>query len=154
MIVSSGAVQNMMMRRRISKISSDRRGAADRGFTLIELMLVIAIIIILAGMAAGRYEQTVVKAKETKLLSDLAVMRKAIQDYTLDKECGPSSLDDLVTANYLRSIPEDPITQAKDWVTKSDDIAMSPEQTCYGITDVNSSSDKTSPFTNSSYSSW
>lgn len=128
--------------------------SAQRGFTLIELMLVLAIIIILAGMAAGRYEQTVVKAKETKLLSDLSVMRKAIQDYTLDKECGPSSLDDLVTSNYLRSIPEDPMTQAKDWVTKSDDIAMSPEQTCYGITDVNSASDKTSPFTNTSYSSW
>ncbi|MGA7918984.1 MAG: prepilin-type N-terminal cleavage/methylation domain-containing protein [Candidatus Acidiferrales bacterium] len=142
------------MPRRVLKITTDPCGTADRGFTLIELMLVIAIIIILAGMAAGRYEQTVVKAKETKLMSDLAVMRKAIQDYTLDKECGPSSLDDLVTANYLRSIPEDPITQAKDWVTKSDDIAMSPEQTCYGITDLNSASDKTSPFTNTAYSSW
>jgi general secretion pathway protein G len=142
------------MPRQVLKIRTDPCGPADRGFTLIELMLVIAIIIILAGMAAGRYEQTVVKAKETKLMSDLAVMRKAIQDYTLDKECGPSSLDDLVTANYLRSIPEDPITQAKDWVTKSDDIAMSPEQTCYGITDLNSASDKTSPFTNTAYSSW
>jgi general secretion pathway protein G len=142
------------MRKRISKIASRASRTTQRGFTLIELMLVVAIIVILAGMAAGRYEQTVVKAKETKLMSDLAVMRKAIQDYTLDKECGPSSLDDLVTANYLRSIPEDPITQARDWVTKSEDIAMSPEQTCYGITDVNSSSDKTSPFTNTSYSSW
>jgi general secretion pathway protein G len=142
------------MRKPMSKIASRVSRATERGFTLIELMLVVAIIVILAGMAAGRYEQTVVKAKETKLMSDLSVMRKAIQDYTLDKECGPSSLDDLVTANYLRSIPEDPITQARDWVTKSDDVAMSPEQTCYGITDVNSSSDKTSPFTNTAYSSW
>jgi general secretion pathway protein G len=144
----------MIIRTQKRKAGSLGCVSAQRGFTLIELMLVLAIIIILAGMAAGRYEQTVVKAKETKLLSDLSVMRKAIQDYTLDKECGPSSLDDLVTSNYLRSIPEDPMTQAKDWVTKSDDIAMSPEQTCYGITDVNSASDKTSPFTNTSYSSW
>src|SRR5579863_6982591 len=85
-----------------------RRAAAQSGFTLIELMVVITIILILASIAAGQYQKTVLRARETKLKSELAVMRKAIQDYTTDKECGPSSLDDLVTNNYLRMIPADP----------------------------------------------
>ena len=129
-------------------------GTAQSGFTLIELMVVITIILILASIAAGQYQKTVLRAKETKLKSELAVMRKAIQDYTTDKECGPSSLDDLVTNNYLRMIPADPITNASDWVTKSDDVGYSPEQTCYGVTDVNSGSDQVSPFENTAYSSW
>jgi general secretion pathway protein G len=129
-------------------------GTAQGGFTLIELMVVITIILILASIAAGQYQKTVLRAKETKLKSELAVMRKAIQDYTTDKECGPSSLDDLVTNNYLRIIPADPITNASDWVTKSDDVGYSPEQTCYGVTDVNSGSDQVSPFENTAYSSW
>jgi general secretion pathway protein G len=129
-------------------------GTAHSGFTLIELMVVITIILILASIAAGQYQKTVLRAKETKLKSELAVMRKAIQDYTTDKECGPSSLDDLVTNNYLRMIPADPITNASDWVTKSDDVGYSPEQTCYGVTDVNSGSDQVSPFENTAYSSW
>ncbi len=129
-------------------------GTAQSGFTLIELMVVITIILILASIAAGQYQKTVLRAKETKLKSELAVMRKAIQDYTTDKECGPSSLDDLVTNNYLRMIPADPITNASDWVTKSDDVGYSPEQTCYGVTDVSSGSDQVSPFENTAYSSW
>jgi general secretion pathway protein G len=96
----------------------------------------------------------VVRAREATLASDLKVMRQAIQDYTRDKECGPSSLDDLVSNNYLRSVPKDPITRETDWVTKSDDVALSPEQSCYGISDVNSASDQLSPFTSTPYSSW
>jgi general secretion pathway protein G len=119
-----------------------------------ELMVVVTIVLILATIAAGQYQKTVLKAKEAKLQSELQVMRKAIQDYTMDKECGPSSLNDLVTANYLSRIPEDPITNTADWATKSDDVGYSPEQSCYGITDVNSASDKVSPFTNTAYSSW
>jgi general secretion pathway protein G len=144
------------MPHRIKNVKSrlGQSGTAQSGFTLIELMVVITIILVLATIAAGQYRQTVLRAKETKLKSELTVMRKAIQDYTLDKECGPSSLDDLVNNNYLRTIPADPITNAPDWVTKSDDVGYSPEQTCYGITDVNSASDKVSPFENTAYSSW
>jgi general secretion pathway protein G len=144
----------MMRRMKLAKSRFAQGGTAQSGFTLIELMVVITIILILAGIAAGQYQKTVLKAKETKLRSELNVMRKAIQDYTLDKECGPSSLDDLVNNNYLRAIPTDPITNAKDWITKSDDVGFSPEQSCYGITDVNSASDKVSPFDNTAYSSW
>ena len=144
----------MMLRIKKEKSRFGQSGRAESGFTLIELMVVITIILVLAGIAAGQYQKTVLRAKETKLKSELTVIRRAIQDYTQDKECGPSSLDDLVTNNYLRMIPPDPITNAPDWTTKSDDVGYSPEQSCYGITDVNSASDKVSPFENTAYSSW
>lgn len=144
----------MIRRLQLAKSRIAQGRTSQGGFTLIELMVVITIILILASIAAGQYQKTVLRAKETKLKSELQVMRKAIQDYTMDKECGPSSLDDLVSNNYLSRIPEDPMTNTADWVTKSDDVGYSPEQTCYGITDVNSASDKVSPFTNTAYSSW
>lgn len=144
----------MMPRTSNSQTRFAQSGRAQRGFTLMELMVVVTIVLILATIAAGQYQKTVLKAKEAKLQSELQVMRKAIQDYTMDKECGPSSLNDLVTANYLSRIPDDPITNTADWATKSEDVGYSPEQSCYGITDVNSASDKVSPFTNTAYSSW
>src|ERR1700723_1546122 len=131
-----------------------RRGVTQRGFTLLELMVVMAIIVILMTIATAKFEQMVVRAREATLASDLKVMRQAIQDYTRDKECGPSSLDDLVRNNYLRSVPKDPITREPDWVTKSDDVALSPDQSCYGITAVNSAPVHLSPFTTTAYSSW
>jgi general secretion pathway protein G len=134
--------------------SVGRRGVAERGFTLLELMVVMAIIVILMTIATAKFEQMVVRAREATLASDLKVLRQSIQDYTRDKECGPSSLDDLVSSNYIRQVPKDPMTDSTDWVTKSDDIAMSPEQSCYGISDVNSASDRVSPFTSTAYSSW
>ena len=127
---------------------------AQRGFTLIELMCVIAIILILATISAGHYEKSVIRAKETTLHTDLKVMRDAIQHYTEDKEAAPSSLDDLVSAHYIQQIPTDPMTNAKDWVTASESFDISPEQSSSGITDVHSASDAVSPFENTPYSSW
>lgn len=127
---------------------------SQRGFTLIELMVVIAIIMIIATIATGNYRQSVLRAKETTLHTDLKVMRDAIQHYTEDKEAAPSSLDDLVTAHYIQQIPTDPMTGAKDWNTMSEDLDVSPEQSGSGITDVHSASDKVSPFENDAYSSW
>jgi general secretion pathway protein G len=124
------------------------------GFTLIELMVVITIIMILATIAAGNYQKSVVKAKETSLRTDLKVMRDAIQHYTEDKEAAPTSLDDLVSAHYIQQIPIDPMTGTRDWVTASENLDVSPEQSSSGITDVHSSSDKISPFDNDPYSSW
>ena len=92
-------------------------------------MIVMAIILILATLGAGRYEQAIIRAHEAALKQDLFVMRNAIQQYTLDKEAGPNSLDDLVSAGYLREIPRDPITRQKEWTTSSDDILASPDQT-------------------------
>jgi len=113
-----------------------------------------AIILILATIVAGGYEQSVTKARETTLRRDLQVMREAIQHYTEDKEAAPQSLDDLVSAHYIQQIPIDPMTKAKDWNTVSEDLDLSPEQNSMGITDVHSSSDRVSPFENDAYSSW
>jgi len=133
-----------------------RRGSdgSEQGFTLLELMVVMAIILILATIVAGGYEQSVTKARETTLRRDLQVMREAIQHYTEDKEAAPQSLDDLVSAHYIQQIPIDPMTKAKDWNTVSEDLDLSPEQSSMGITDVHSSSDRVSPFENDAYSSW
>jgi general secretion pathway protein G len=131
-----------------------RRELRERGFTLIELMIVISIIFILIGIAAVNYRHAVLRAREAVLHQDLQEMRKAIDSYTLDKEAAPQSLDDLVSAQYLREIPVDPITQKKDWVPVFQDVVMSPDQSTTGITDVHSSSDQVSPFEGTPYSSW
>ena len=144
------------MTRRNNRITkkTGRGELTQRGFTLIELMCVIAIILILATISAGHYEKSVIRAKETTLHTDLKVMRDAIQHYTEDKEMAPSSLDDLVSAHYIQQIPSDPMTNAKDWVTSSEEFDLSPEQSSSGITDVHSASDAISPFENDPYSSW
>jgi general secretion pathway protein G len=133
---------------------SPRSRTASRGFTLIELMVVMAIILILATLGAGKYYQTVIRAREAALKTDLTEMRKAIQNYTIDKEQGPTSLDDLVNAGYLRQVPNDPVSGSKDWVTETNDTLYDPDQTTPGITDVHSGSDAISPFENTPYSSW
>ena len=102
-------------RRPTAWVSLREGRGASRGFTLIELMIVIAIILILATIGVGRYQVSFEKAKEATLQQDLFVMRKAIQDYTLDKEAAPNSLDDLVTEHYIGEIPNDPMTGKPDW---------------------------------------
>lgn len=128
--------------------------AASEGFTLIELMIVITIILILASIAAARYDQSILRSKEAALHHNLSVMRDAIEQYTLDKEQAPQSLQDLVSDGYLRQIPIDPITGGADWNVTTSDLLLSPEQSTSGITDVHSSSDKVSPFEKTPYSSW
>jgi general secretion pathway protein G len=129
-------------------------GLRDAGFTLIELMIVITIILILIGMAAQRYEKSVQHAREATLHQDLMVMRQAIDNYTLDKQAAPQSLDDLVQAGYLRQVPKDPLTGAADWVPQFDSVVLSPDQTSTGMTDVHSSSPRVSPFENTPYNEW
>jgi general secretion pathway protein G len=131
-----------------------RAARNNHGFTMMELMVVIAIILVLIGMAAGRYEKSVVRAREAVLKQDLQTMRSAIQQFTLDKAAGPQSLDDLVSSGYLREVPTDPMTRARDWHTDSDNVLLSVDQTSPGITDVHSTSDTVSPFENTPYSSW
>lgn len=124
------------------------------GFTIIELMIVITIIMILMTIAAGRYEQSVIRAKETALHQDLFVMRQAIQQYTLDKNAAPQSLDEIVTAGYMREVPTDPMTHEKDWDTQTSDLVLSTDQTTTGLSDVHSRSGATSPFESTQYNSW
>ena len=137
-----------------SGISRRSPQSRSKGFTLLEMLIVIMIILILAGIAAGRYEKSVLRAKEATLKQDLFVMRQAIQQYTLDKQAAPNSLDDLVQAKYLGGVPNDPITRNKDWHLDFEDILLSPDQTSTGLTDVHSSSDQISPFENTAYSTW
>jgi general secretion pathway protein G len=134
--------------------SSLRRRISIAGFTLLELMIVITIILILIGIAAGRYEKSTQRAKEAALKQDLFIMRNAIQQFTLDKEAGPTSLDDLVESKYLSAIPTDPMTRAKDWHTDSEQVLLDPQQTSPGITDVHSNSTMVSPFEGTPYNSW
>ena len=131
-----------------------RRALAQAGFTLLELMIVITIILILLGLGTGQYVKSVLRSKEAALKQDLFVMRQAIEQYTLDKQAAPQSLEDLVTAGYLREIPTDPITRAKDWQVELENVVLSPEQSGTGITNVHSGSQNVSPFENTPYSQW
>jgi len=110
------------------------------GFTLLELMIVITIILILIGIAAGRYDRSVKHAKETALKSDLQTMRTAIETYTLDKQSAPQSLQQLADEKYLRAVPVDPMTQSQDWQVEMGDVMLSATQNGTGITDVHSAS--------------
>jgi general secretion pathway protein G len=130
-----------MRRERQSKKRGPFPVGRSRGFTLLELMIVITIILILATMSAVRYEQSVKQAHEAALHQDLFVLRQAIQNYTLDKEQAPSTLDDLRDAQYIGEVPTDPFTHQKDWVTEACDDVLSPDQVPGGICDVHSAAD-------------
>jgi general secretion pathway protein G len=121
-----------------------RRGVCGDGFTLIELMIVIMIISILVGIAAMKYDQVVLHSKEAVLKTDLRTLRDAIDHYTLDKQAAPQSVDDLAQAGYLREVPVDPMTRAKDWVPQFDSVVLSPEQSSTGMVDVHSASARVS----------
>src|SRR5690348_9093477 len=113
----------------------------SRGFTLIELMIVISIILILVAVAVPIYQQSVIRAKEAVLTQDLKTMRDQIDNYTMDKEKAPQALQDLVDAGYLRKIPTDPFTgSAETWQVENSDTLISLDQTEPGISDVHSGS--------------
>jgi len=148
----------MELRRQLEgeSVSVRRLGsrALPAGFTLIELMIVITIIFILLGLAAGEYRLSVIRAREAALRDDLHVMREAIDNYTVDKQSAPQSVEDLQQAHYLREVPTDPMTRAKDWQPVFEDVVLSPDQSGTGMTDVHSNSDKLSPFDQTPYNTW
>jgi general secretion pathway protein G len=118
-----------------------RQKQSARGFTLLELMVVISIILILLSFAIPAYQQHIKKAREAVLREDLYQMRSAIDQYSLDKLRAPQALEDLVSAGYMREVPLDPITNSRDtWVVVQEDIVLSVDQDQPGITDVHSGS--------------
>jgi general secretion pathway protein G len=132
---------------------SRRRLQRSRGFTLLELMIVIFIIMILASIAVPAYNQSVIQARESVLRSNLSMLRNVISQYTLDKQKAPQSLDDLVTAGYLRQVPIDPMTREANWEPHEEDVLMSVDQQDPGIDDVHSASNGTAS-DGTAYSTW
>lgn len=130
-------------------------GREARAFTLIELMIVMTLILILATMAVPTYLQAIQRAREAVLHDDLYTMRSLIDQYTLDKQRPPESLDELVDENYLRGgIPVDPMTGSNQtWQTVTEDVPLSPQQSMPGVVDVHSGSEKVS-LDGTPYSSW
>jgi general secretion pathway protein G len=121
-----------------------RSGRGSRsGFTFVELMVVITIIVILVTMAIPIYNKTIIRGKETVLKQNLFTMRTVIDNYTFDKQKAPQSLQDLVSEGYLRDVPNDPMTGSNTtWRTVMEDAMQSVNQSEPGIFDVKSGSDK------------
>src|SRR5215467_9274505 len=112
----------------------------QRGFTLIELIIVCAMISILLGIMVPVYKIHLLHANEAVLKEDLYHLRNAIDQYTQDKGKAPQALDDVVSAGYLHAIPKDPFTHAADWQVVQEDVLESVDQTAPGISDVKSAS--------------
>lgn len=127
--------------------------ARVRGFTFVELMVVITIIVILISMAIPIYNNTIRRSKESVLKNNLFTLRTVIDNYTYDKQKAPQSLEDLVSAGYLRAIPVDPMTGGTDWRTIMEDVSQAVDQSDPGIFDVRSTSDKIS-LDGSPYAEW
>jgi general secretion pathway protein G len=115
----------------------------ELGFTMIEMMIVMAIIVILISIAIPQYQKAIIRSKESVLRNNLTTLRQMIDEYTYDRQKAPQSLQDLVASGYLREIPFDPITGSNDtWHVIMEDAIQSVDQTAPGIFDVKSGSDK------------
>jgi general secretion pathway protein G len=116
----------------------------QRGFTLIELMVVMAIISVLLAIALPVYQKSIVRAKESVLRNNLFTLRSMIDEYTIDKQKAPETLQDLVSQGYLRQVPQDPITGSdQTWKLIMEDTPIGGSNNPPGIFDVRSGSDKT-----------
>lgn len=116
---------------------------ARRGFTFVELMVVLTIIIIMVTMAIPVYQRIIVSTKESTLKNNLFTLRTVIDHYYYDKEKAPQSLQDLVSEGYLRTLPLDPMTGSNQtWQTVMEEASQSVTQAEPGIWDVHSGSDR------------
>jgi general secretion pathway protein G len=126
----------------------------DRGFTLIEVMIVLALLMVLAGMGLAQYRNSVVHSREAVLKEDLFRMRDAIDQYYADKNQYPSTLDALVSEHYLRTVPEDPFTKSNSsWQTIPAEPDPNNPTAEAGVYDVKSGSDATA-LDGTKYSDW
>jgi general secretion pathway protein G len=138
----------------VSRLKIGRGVKRQQGFTLLELMIVMIIMLILMSITVPIYNRAVVSAREAVLRNDLFELRKLISQYTLDKQKAPQSLDDLVQAGYLKELPKDPMTHESNWEPKMEEnVISSPDQQDPGIDDVHSASNMTSS-DGTAYSTW
>lgn len=125
-----------------------------QGFTLIEIMIVMAIISIIVAIAVPLYQKSIIRTKETVLRQNLFTLRNMIDEYTFDKQKAPQSLQDLVSEGYMRQIPIDPMTGSdQTWQIQMEDIMTAVNQTEQGIFDVHSGSTAKS-LEGTPYSEW
>jgi general secretion pathway protein G len=134
----------------LTEVSSE----GQRGFTLIEMMVVLSIMLILLALALPSYNHSIIRAREGVLRQDLFTLRSCINQYTEDKQKAPQSLDDLVSGGYLKQLPLDPFTNSNStWQAVQEDILDSVDQQEPGISDVHSGSNQTS-MEGTAYSEW
>jgi general secretion pathway protein G len=125
-----------------------------RGFTVLELVVVMAIIVTLVAISVPIYTKSIQRAREAVLHDQLFTMRQMIDEYTMDKQQAPQSLDDLVSDGYIREVPKDPITNSKStWKVDMEDTLKAADQTQPGMVDVHSGATGTS-LEGTAYSSW
>lgn len=139
--------------RTIIRTARNRAARRMRGFTLLELIVVISIIAILLSITIPTYSRSLVSARERALRSDLNLLRTAIWDYTFDKQKAPQGLDDLRAAGYIDRIPDDPMTHEPNWEVVEDEYLLTPEQQDPGVSDVHSASNAVSS-DGTAYSTW
>ena len=130
-----------------------RTGKRSRGFTLIEMMIVISLILILISIALPVYNRSILRAKEGVLKQDLFTLRQVIDQYTMDKKKAPQALEDIVTAGYIKVVPKDPFTNEANWTLEQEEATEAVDQQEPGIIDVHSSSNLTAT-DGTAYSSW
>jgi general secretion pathway protein G len=139
--------------RRPARRVSRRAARPISGFTLMELMVVISMILILMSIALPIYSQSVLRARESVLRQDLFELRSLISQYTLDKQKAPQSLDDLIQGGYLKTLPKDPMTNESNWEVVQEDVLLSADQQDPGIDVVHSASSQTGT-DGTAYSTW
>jgi general secretion pathway protein G len=132
-------------------VNTQRKQSA--GFTLIELMIVVMIILILVGMAVVDYTKTIRRAQEAVLKYDLRILRETIDHYTEDNEAAAQSVEDLRAAGYLRAVPVDPMTCSRGWNEKYSSVFPGTARAATGLVDVSSMSKRTA-LDGTNYSDW
>ena len=139
-------VNSLRLRARLTAEPPSRERVLGRnGYTLIEMIIVMAIISILIAIAVPLYQKSLLRTKESLLKNNLFTLRTVIDEYTYDKQKAPQTLDDLVNDGYLRAVPLDPITNSsQSWRLVMEDAVTSVDQTMPGIYDVRSGSDQKS----------
>ncbi|HEU0121517.1 MAG TPA: type II secretion system protein [Bryobacteraceae bacterium] len=130
------------------------RSGRQAGFTIMELMVSMAIVLVVISVAVPLYQKSVIRARESVLRQNLFSLRTVIDEYTYDKQKAPQQLDDLVREGYLRQMPLDPIVgNNSSWKVIMEDASASASQNEPGIFDVRSSSEKSS-LEGTPYSEW